>query len=38
LNFNYIAWSTGANTIAKVGMPVEVINTTSAPVNTKEVS
>lgn len=38
LNFNYIAWSTGANTIAKVGMPVEVVNTTTAPVNTKEVS
>lgn len=38
LNFNYIAGSTGANTIAKVGMPVEVINTTTAPVNTKEVS
>ena len=38
LNFNYIAGSTGENTIAKVGMPVEVVNTTTAPVNTKEVS
>jgi len=38
LNFNYIAGSTGANAVAKTGIAVEVVNTTAAPVNTKEVS
>lgn len=38
LNFNYIAGSTGANAVAKTGIAVEVVNTTTAPVNTKEVS
>lgn len=38
LNFNYIAGSTWANAIAKTWIAVEVVNTTTAPVNTKEVS
>ena len=38
LNFNYIAGSTWANSVAKTGIAVEVVNTTTAPVNTKEVA
>ena len=38
LNFNYIAGSTGANAVAKTGIAVEVVNTTTSPVNTKEVT
>lgn len=38
LNYNFIAGSTGVNAVAKQGIAVEVVNTTTAPVNTKEVS
>lgn len=38
LNNNYIAGSQGTGSMAKVGIAVEVVNTTTAPVNTKEVS
>jgi hypothetical protein len=38
LNNNYIAGSQGTGSMAKEGIAVEVVNTTAAPVNTKEVS
>ena len=38
LNFNYIAGSTGENTIAKTGIAVEVVNATEAPVYTYDVT
>jgi hypothetical protein len=38
LNYNFIAGSTGANAVAKQGIAVEVVNPTTAPVNTKEVA
>lgn len=38
LNFAYIAGSTGANAVAKDGIAVEVVNTTSNPVPTQEIA
>lgn len=38
LNFAYIAGSTGENAVAKDGIAVEVVNTTSNPVPTQEIA
>lgn len=38
LNFNYIAWSTWENAVAKKGIAVEVVNTTEKPVYTLDVT